>query len=355
MSSGKAELYKADISVTHVDPYVLDELSTLIHNTDQSNVAQAPQWLSVIQNAYGHTPLYLKAEDAKGEIAILPAFLLRSRLFGTVVCSMPFLDAGGPYGASASLAHTLVDTLVKEAGRLKADLVELRCTAEMPLSVPARQDKVNLFLPLSGDPDCLWQQLNAKVRNQVRKAGHSGLSVEFGGVEKLDDFYEVFAINMRDLGSPVHSRNFFGSIFDAFGCDARVAIVRKGAEPIGGLVAIAFKNTLVVPWASSLRQYFPLCSNMLLYWETIRDACLQGFQRFDFGRSSRGSGTYKFKRQWGALEEPLYWYTIPLNFYRNKRFSSNDARGEFLVNLWKHLPLGMARWLGPHIRKNLTQ
>jgi FemAB-related protein (PEP-CTERM system-associated) len=226
---------------------------------------------------------------------------------------------------------------------------------DVDLPVPAVQDKVNLVLELPGDPAILWRELNAKVRNQVRKAERSGLSVEFGGAEKLGEFYDIFAVNMRDLGSPVHAQGFFRAVFEAFGDKARVALVRKGAVPVGGLVALAFKDTLVVPWASSLREYFPMCANVLLYWETIRLACEEGFRRFDFGRSSRNSGTYRFKRQWGALEEPLYWYTIPIARSNYKRWSSVDHRGASLVRLWKRLPVGFTRWLGPYVRKYLTQ
>ena len=211
-----------------------------------------------------------------------------------------------------ALSRTLLARLIEEAAHHGAGLVELRCTVPVDLPVAATGDKVNLFLPLPKDPGRLWSQLDAKVRNQVRKAERSGLSVEFGQSERLDDFYETFARNMRDLGSPVHARGFFQAILDAFGDQARIALVRKDGQPIGGLIALAFKDSLIVPWASSLRQYLSLCPNMLLYWETLRSACIEGFQRFDFGRSSRNSGTYRFKRQWGAVEEPLFWYTIPI-------------------------------------------
>jgi len=332
-----------------------DICSSLINQMDQANLAQAPEWCDVINKAYGHTPLYLKAEDTEGQIGVLPSFLVRNRLFGTVVTSMPFLDAGGPCSPSDSLAHVLVDALIEEAKKRGAGLVELRCTAEMDLPVPAMKEKVNLFLPLPSNPDCLWRKLNAKVRNQIRKAERSGLSVDFGGVEKLNEFYETFAVNMRDLGSPVHSKQFFSAIFDSFGDKARIALVRKGTTAIGGLVALAFKNTITVPWASSLRQYFSLCPNMLLYWETLRVACKEGFRRFDFGRSTRDSSTYHFKRQWGALEEQLFWYTIPMGSGHNVRLSRADSRGAFLVEIWKRLPLAVTRRFGPHIRKYLTQ
>jgi serine/alanine adding enzyme len=152
----------------------------------------------------------------------------------------------------------------------------------------------------------------------------------------------------------VHARKFFSTLFDTFGDKARIALVYKGSVPIGGLIALAFKDTLVVPWASSLREHFSLCPNMILYWETLRAACTEGFRRFDFGRSNRGSSTFRFKRQWGAVEEPLFWYTIPIGAQRRERLVSNGKRRVLLAQTWQRLPLGVTRWLGPHIRKYIT-
>jgi serine/alanine adding enzyme len=340
--------------ITHWEPPAEQEWSAVIQGIHHANLAQLPQWWTVIKQAYSHVPLYLKAEDDEGRMAVLPAFLISSRWFGTVVTSMPFLDAGGPCSPSNELARELVDALMVEAKRHGAVLLELRCSVEIDLPCSALQDKVNLVLPLPSDPECLWQRVGAKVRNQVRKAERSGLTAEFGGVEKLDDFYDIFAVNMRDLGSPVHSRRFFQAIFATFAEKARVVLVRKGVRPIGGLIALSFKDDLVVPWASSLRQYFSLCPNMLLYWETLRAACTEGFRRFDFGRSSRNASTYRFKRQWGAAEEPLYWYSIPLVPNHRPRFSGTGTQRAAFAQLWKHLPVGVTQWLGPYIRKYLT-
>jgi hypothetical protein len=171
----------------------------------------------------------------------------------------------------------------------------------------------------------------------------------------LDAFYDVLAVNMRDLGSPVHARGFFAAMFDSFGDNARVVLVRKGSTAIGGLIALAFKDTLVVPWASSLRQYFALCPNMLLYWETLAAACNEGFRRFDFGRSGRDASTYRFKRQWGAQEVPLYCYDIPIGPRAARALAPGDSRGAFLAALWRRLPVGLTRRVGPRVRGYLTQ
>src|SRR5439155_74702 len=86
-----------------------------------------------------------------------------------------------------------------------------------------------------------------------------------------------------------------------------------------------------------LKEYFALCPNMLLYWETLRMACMNGFRSFDFGRSSRHSGTYRFKVQWGAREEPLFWYTIPITPGRHSPLSKGGPNALLLAESWNAL------------------
>ena len=328
--------------------------SALISRSPEVNLGHAPGWFAAMNAAYGHSPVYLRAGDEQNATAVLPAFFIRSRLFGSVVTSMPFLDTGGPCGPSAAVNRSLAGSLIEEAKRLGASRVELRCTQELDLSVPASTDKVSLVLPLCDDSNHLWKQLNAKVRNQIRKAERSGLTAEIGGKDKVTEFYEIFSTNMRDLGSPVHSQRFFVAMLDAFGSAARIVIVRYHSQPIGGLVAIAFKDTVFVPWASSLKRFLSLCPNMLMYWETIRTACREGFREFDFGRSSRDSNTYRFKRQWGAFEKQLFWYTIPVRDGSVETRFDGDRHRTVFTRVWQRLPLSLTRWLGPYLRKNIT-
>src|SRR5205085_4728841 len=65
-------------------------------------------------------------------------------------------------------------------------------------------------------------------------------------------------------------------------------------------------DLMEIPWASSRREFNALGVNMLLYAETLKYAVESGVTVFDLGRSSIGSGTYKFKKQWGASERQLY-------------------------------------------------
>lgn len=349
-----AILTRPSLSVSCAGMEISAPWSETVEGLSGSGLAHAPEWLAVIRETYGHDPLYLSAEDGRGRRAILPAFIVRRPVGGTVVSSMPFLDGGGPCGATGELADALVTRLLDESRRRGADTVELRCAQRLAVDSEPMEHKVNLTLSLPADAGRLWAQLEGSVRNQIRKADKAGLSVTLGGAEQLDAFYAIFAARMRELGSPVHARRLFTAIFDAFGPRARTAVVRQGETPVGGLVALAFRDVLTVPWASCASAYRRLCPNMLLYWQTIRAACADGFRRFDFGRSTRGSGTYRFKTQWGAEEEPLFWYTIPTSG-RPRPAASGRPRSAFLAESWRRLPLAVTCRLGPRIRKYLTQ
>jgi FemAB-related protein (PEP-CTERM system-associated) len=320
--------------------------------------AHAVEWALVIRQAYGHTPLYLAAEDEAGNRGLLPAVVVRRPFLGPVVASMPFLDGGGPCATSPDLERALLLRLEQEARRLGARLIEVRSSHRLPINAVPTEHKVNLVLPLAAGPDAVFARIDRAARSQIRKAERSGLSVDVGGREHLDAFFGIFATRMHELGSPVHAKTFFEAIFDHFAERARIVLATKGPTPVGALIALATDDVVTVPWASSLHEYAALCPNMLLYWETIRAATRDGFQRFDFGRSTRDSGTYRFKQQWGAQDEPIYWYSIPVAGQRDEAIETpidRSATGEWGVHIWRHLPLGVTRQLGPHVRKYLTQ
>jgi FemAB-related protein (PEP-CTERM system-associated) len=317
-----------------------------------AHLALAGAWYAAIRDAYGHEPLYLEARAPQGT-AVLPAFVLRRPLLGTVVTSMPFLDAGGSAGDPA-LAGVLLEGLRREAEARGAALLEIRSCAPLPLPVEPSLSKITLIRRLAPDPDTVWRQLPATVRNRVRKAENSGVALQVGGIELVEPFYHVFAVNMRDLGSPVHGRKFFRALFQAFGGAARIILARRLGRPVGGLCTLVHGDTLSAPWASALRSEAVYSPNMLCYWEALRLGCRDGLAAFDFGRSTIDSGTHRFKRQWGTEQQQLYWYSLPLGG-RAVTVSAGAGHWEALSRVWRRLPVAVTRRLGPPLRRLLTQ
>src|SRR5262249_36853926 len=141
---------------------------------------------------------------------------VQSWLFGRFLVSLPFVNYGGVLADDDVAAGALFERAAAIAAERRLAHVELRHRQQRFPGAPSKSHKVAMLLPLADDAPAMWDGLDRKVRNQVRKAEKSGLTCEFGGAELLDPFYAVFAANMRDLGTPVYAKRFFLEVLQAF-------------------------------------------------------------------------------------------------------------------------------------------
>jgi len=310
-------------------------------------------WRHVIERAFGHETCYLAAYEDGHIAGLLPLVVFRSRLFGRFLVSMPFLNYGGVLADDEEVARVLVEAAVAEARRYGARWVELRHTRRLCPGLHAKEHKVAMRLRLEASPDAQWDALDRKVRNQVRKADKNGLTVVSGGRGLLGGFYDVFARNMRDLGTPVYGRGFFEEVLDVFPDRSRVFAVEHGGRVVAGAIVFRWRRTLEVPWASSLRAFNHLCANIRLYWEMIRHAVASGCWVFDFGRSTPDEGTFHFKKQWGAEPSPLVWEYWTADGVAVPDLSPKNARFRTAIAVWKRLPVPVTRMIGPAIVRNI--
>lgn len=310
-------------------------------------------WKQVIERSFGWPTYYLLAEDGGQVRGVLPLVWQKSWLFGSFLTSLPFLNAGGVLAQDDAAQQALVDEAVALARRLRVRYLELRHRGETRMELPAKTNKVTLLKAVLPDEEKMFAALPHKVRTDVRKGIKSELAAEFGGAEFLDDFYSVFAVNMRDLGTPAYARSFFGEILRAFPGDTRICVVRHQGQPIAASFLIAFRDTIEALWSSSLYRFSALRPNMFLYWRILCFAGQQGYRYFDFGRSSVGSGTHRFKLQWGTEEVPLPWfYWLPEGAALPELNPENPRYG-LAIRIWRKLPVGLTKLLGPPIVKRL--
>lgn len=304
-------------------------------------------WDSVFAT-YGLPVVRLAATRDNHVVGVLSLVRQTSRLFGDRLVSLPWFDAAGILADDEEAARSLVNAAMRYADSLGVQVVEVRQIEPADLSPHVRTDKVLMQLSLENDSSVLWNRLKSKVRNQIRKGEKSGLDYMAGGGELLHEFFHVYSINMRDLGSPCHSMKLFAATLKAFSGSTRVHLVRKNGQAVGGGLTISSGGTMVIPWASSLRAYNTMCVNHFLYWQILKSACDEGYSWFHFGRSTRDSGTWHFKRQWGAEEVPLYWYALGKQAGRR---SADPTRGiyRWAGAAWRRLPHRFASRLGPYV------
>lgn len=306
-------------------------------------------WKRVIETVFGHECIYLVERDANGGLTgALPLVRVKSRVFGHFLVSMPFLNYGGPLGTPGATKN-LADHAAEIAAESGAGLMELRNRCELAdVRLDISHRKVTLLLDLpSGDPDQLLKSFKSKLRSQIRRPQKEGVTVRFG-LDQVDDFFRVFSRHMRDLGTPTQPARLFRAIADAFPDTVWFGCAYLEGKAIAGGCGFQWAGEFEMTWASSLVEYNRTAPNMLLYWNFMERAIERGLDTFNFGRCTPGSGTHRFKQQWGSREEPLWWYQ-----YRRGPDAStpspDDVRYSWGPRIWKRLPLAVANLAGPRI------
>ncbi len=325
------------------DEYVLNHpSSTFYHQL---------RWKNVVMKSYGHKPYYILAKEDGKIRGLLPLFLMKNMLFGWKIVSVPFAPYGGAIGDNTSIEDLLLEHAINVTNESDADYLELRFNIPKDTKLVINNKYMTLILKLDKESKNVWDRFTNKVRNAIRKSIRNKLEMSNSDV---NDFYELYSRNLRDLGTPPHDKKFFNLLHSEFGDDAQIIIVRYIGKPIAGAILLNFKDTVISGWAASDRKYSDLNPNNFLYWNAIKAACEKGYKFFDFGRSLNDSGTYKFKKAWGAEENQLQYV-----YYLNKikcmpDTSQINPKRMIFARVWKSMPLSITNSFGPFIRKRIA-
>lgn len=312
------------------------------------------RWLTALRDGLGHSVYELLAEREGRVVGRLPLALISTPWFGRFLVSLPYLNSAGVEAEEAAAAGALIDEAVELARERRVRYLEIRQEREVghPLLSEARTEKVLMRRPLPTSADELWSDLDAKVRNQIRKGQKAEFTVSWGKADQLDGFYDVFARNMRDLGTPVFGRRLFASILTNLDQDAEMCVVRDGAKPVAAALLTHDVGRTEVPSASALHEYRASNVNMLMYWHLLGRAIERGQSVFDFGRSNIDGNTYRFKKQWDAVPCPSIWQYHVLQGSRDALRPDNPGNRR-LIEIWKRLPVWLTRCIGPSIVRGI--
>ncbi len=310
----------------------------------------------IIKAAFGHNSLYLLAVNENNEVgAALPLVQTKSMLFGNLLTSMPFLNYGGLMGPESKAKEAILKYCEDFYAKDNCKSITIREDQELTdASWQCLTHKVTMILTLPETADELGKAIGSKRRSQIRRSAKEGAYTKVGKAELLDDFYLVFAENMRDLGTPVYSKKWFSALFDNIAEHCHLVVVYLHDMPVAACFLIRHQDQMEIPWASSLRSANKFSVNMALYWEALSFSIEQGAKTFDFGRCDKNSNTQKFKKQWGSEEHQLFWYQYTgISNTEVQQLNPKSGKFEKLVEIWQKLPLQVANVVGPHIVKNI--
>ena len=67
------------------------------------------EWKRVMESEFGHKTFYLASYNPNQIDGILPLVLIQSRIFGRILCSLPFLNYCGPSASDAIVTQQLLE------------------------------------------------------------------------------------------------------------------------------------------------------------------------------------------------------------------------------------------------------
>lgn len=352
--------------VSRLSAYPIEEYDAYVSRHPKATPYHSSGWLKAAERAYHHAGWLVTVHREGTLCGVLPLVEVKRPVGSKSLVSLPFCDLGGPLFDDADIRYLLLQEAKALAGTHKARLLEIREGGEALEEGEAEPGnsgagKVRMLCPLPENSDVLFKSYKPKLRSQIRKAEKNGLRSEIRtDLEAVDLFYQVFAWNMRRLGSPVHSKEWFRELKRAFGNKMLVGVVFLGDQPVGAGIVLVADNQACIPWASTLDHYNHLAPNMLLYWTLLSHVCDLGCPVFDFGRSTIGEGTYRFKKQWGARPYQLVWTDWITDDGSHQTENKTDQQTlisrirPLVENIWRRLPLAVANWIGPKLRRYIT-
>ncbi len=314
-------------------------------------------WIKSVEQAYKHENVSLMAFEQDQVVGVFPCVKMQKPFSFATFCALPFCDLGFGLADSTHVLDALKSHQLNALKQVSGQTLTYRDTEHKYVESMEHGIKVRMILPLPDSADALMASFKSKLRSQVRKSEKNGLTYSIANSpQQLDDFYHIFAINMRKLGSPVHSKQWFERLIQNYGEHLHLSVVYHEQTPVGAGIVLSNNQRMAIPWASTVAEYNRLAPNMMLYWSLLKQACDIGCKEFDFGRSSFGEGTFKFKKQWGAQAIPLKWSNLanPIATETEQHVQSGSKLRPIVENIWSKLPLGLTTSLGPVIRRHIS-
>ena len=281
------------------------------------------EWYDAIKQSYALEPLFVLCFEGE-KFALIGSFKTRKGYI-----SMPFVSYSG-YLSNDEEALTELKGYLDSQG-IEIDSRDL-------LDKEVKSGYVNPIVTIDSF-DEFWKNISRNTRNQFRKSEKNGFIFDENG--KFDDFYKLYSLGMRNLGTPVHSKRYFDELRERF--DTSIFSIFDGDRVIGSMFCIADSQTLSILYAYVLPEYSKRYANYYLYLNVVRWIADNGLKYMDMGRSTYGVGTYHFKKK---FKPKFYAINSKINY-------TNSSIMKLASEIWKRLPLCVANFLGPKLRKFL--
>jgi hypothetical protein len=280
-------------------------------------------WHRVLFKAFRHIKGQCLAiiNTSDGQIiAGLPLFTVSSWLTGKRMVSAPFSTLITPLISNDNQIRPLLSYAHTLSSRNRCSRLEIRSMNSYSGLLPAGFREMSHFkhhaIDLSQPLDVIHKKLDRScIRQRISRAEANCLEIKKGDSDSdMREFYNLYLITRRRVGRPPQPYKFFKAIWDELHPPGLCELVfaRKDGKPLAGLILLKYKKRVSAEWAASDDTFKQISPNQFLFWAAIKDAKQNGFEVFDFGRTSiSNKGLMDFKNRWGTAASDMFEIVFP--------------------------------------------
>ncbi len=308
-------------------------------------------WKQVLEQAFNHDAYFLYAESNNEIRGVLPLGHIQSRLFGNSLISLPFCVYGGVLASDTAAQIALEDAALTLGKRLKVGSIEYRNLTNKHPDWPTKDLYVSFQKEIDPDPEVNLKAIPRKQRAVVRKGIKSGMCSQWD--EDVENLYRVYSESVRNLGTPVFGKKYFKILKQNFQDKCSILSITHNGEVLSSVMNFYFRDQVLPYYGGGISAARNMRANDFMYWELMRRSAEQGIKIFDYGRSKKETGSYRFKKHWGFEATPLSYQYVLVNDKDMPNVSPTNPKYELMIRVWRKLPVGVSRFIGPWIAKDL--
>ncbi len=302
-----------------VDPTKDERWDQLVEGHPHRLVFHTSAWAKVLIETYGYSARYHALQDANGTLrAGWPVMVVKSRLTGRRLVSLPFCDECHPLVRSTEEGEVLLSSLVADLQRLRCGRLEVRGWPDDSVAPAQLVRSPNYYrhrIDLSGGIDAVFRRASTNMRRSVRRAEREGVSIrQAEGDRDLMTFYQLNLKLRRRHGMLPQPYSFFQSIHRNLLSTGRgyILLAEIRGMPIAGVMCLRHNGTSIDKFAVSDDAYWEYRGNHLALWRSLEMETERGAHAFDLGRSdANAEGLRRFKEGWGGVRSDLPYFYFP--------------------------------------------
>jgi FemAB-related protein (PEP-CTERM system-associated) len=325
------------------------EWDAYLESHPEGTIFHLTKWKRAVEKTFGHRAVFIWALEGNVPVGVLPLFLVNT-LKGKALVSVPYAVYGGVVADRPDIAEELLAAAQEIAARYKCKYIEMRKREANELDLPETDLYVTFGKELPESPEACLASVPRKSRAAIRN-GRKKFKLRSEFTNEFDTLHDLYALNVRRLGSPVIPFSFLTNLRTEFGDAMDVQHVLFEDRVVCCVLNFWWRD-MVVPFysGSDLNYFFTQCNNVM-YCDLMEEALRRGARQFDFGRSRRDTGPYSFKVNMGFEPKTLHYQYVLLGLSEVPKINPANPMFELPRRIWSHLPLAVTKLVGPQLLK----